>query len=167
VADNNGQNDTPRLIATSTEEDGYLAGFGEPGYFRHFDSERAQAALENKRSAALHRIAADMQRDWSERLAPGGLDRHTAPIQQLAEQRVQLPMQAAGAFSASAGIGGPAGPAFPGMADLPALQASVQGFNSYMNMLTGPMAQQLAMLDDEALQDWYNTIGQKQLMGGG
>jgi len=144
----------------------YGLEFDDPRYFGAFSQPLAQQQLESRREAALGRIAKDMHSDWQQKLAPGGLDRHTAPIQQLAEQRVQLPMQAAGAFSASAGIGGPAGPAFPGMADLPSLQARVQGFNSYMNMLTGPMAQELLMFDEEALQDWYNQMGKTQLAGG-
>lgn len=140
--------------------------FDDPRYFGAFSQDVAQEALEQRRTAALGRIAKDMHADWRQKLAPGGLERHTAPIQQLAQQRVQQPMQAAGAYSASAGIGGPVGPAFPGMADLPALLAKVQGFNSYMNMLTGPMAQELLMFDEESLQDWYNQMGKTQLAGG-
>ena len=140
--------------------------FDDPRYFGAFDPDVAQEELERRRTAALSGIAKDMHAEWRQRLAPGGLERHTAPIQQLAQQRVQQPMQAAGAYSASAGIGGPVGPAFPGMADLPALQAKVQGFSSYMNMLTGPMAQELLMFDEEALQDWYNQMGKTQLAGG-
>jgi len=160
--------DTQKVAARKKQpgDPDYLEGFGEPDYFRTFEQDKAQAALEAYREKALHGFAQKMQPEWAERLGPGGLDRFTAPIQQLAQQRVQQPMQAAGAYSASAGIGGPVGPAFPGMADLPALQAKVQGFSSYMNMLTGPMAQELLMFDEEALQDWYNQMGKTQLAGG-
>jgi len=124
------------------------------------------ASLEDVRRSAIKNIAEAMGADYAQVLGPGGYQGFASPIERVAEQRVNVPMQAAGAYSASAGIGGPVGPAFPGMADLPALLAKVQGFNSYMNMLTGPMAQELAMLDEEALQDWYNQMGKQQMKGG-
>jgi|TARA_Y100000310_G_scaffold85054_1_gene81922 hypothetical protein len=138
-------------------------GFGEPGYIRTYNPEAAQAELEARRNAILHGIAEKRQSEWQQTLGPGGYEKFAAPIQQVAQQRVSVPMQTAAAYSQSAGIGGPAGPAFPGMADLPALQSQIQGFTNYMNMLTGPMAQQLLFLDEEALQDWYNKIGREQL----
>jgi len=139
----------------------------QTGQYRHpYNPEASQAELEAKRNVILTGIAKEMEPRWHETLSPEGYQAFGAPVRQVAMQRVAVPMQGAEAYSASAGISGPVGPAFPGMADLPGIQAKIQSFTGYMNMLTGPMVQQLLMFDQEALQEWYNSIGIEQTRGG-
>ena len=124
----------------------------------------SQEDLERIRNESLRSMAQQTQKAWEPYLQPGGqgLRNFGEPARQAALQQVAMPQQSAAAYSQTAGIGGPVGPAFPGADQMPGMQAKIQSFVSYMNTLTGPMSQELAMLDAEALAEWHDSIGRLQ-----
>ena len=131
---------------------------------RTYDPELAQAGLEQRRTAALQQmVGQEILPAWQQAAGPGGYERRAAPIEALAQQRMTVPYQAGQAYAQTAGVSGPAGAPFPGAASLPILQARQQAFVNQMNLLTGPMAQEIAMLDEEALQAWLNRMNEYTL----
>ena len=131
---------------------------------RTYDPELAQAGLEQSRTKALQQmVGQEILPAWQQAVGPGGYERRAAPIEQLAQQRMTVPYQTGQAYAQTAGISGPAGAPFPGAASLPMLQAQHQAFINQLNLLTGPMAQEIAMLDEEALQAWHNQMNEYTL----
>jgi len=131
---------------------------------KYFHTEQAQEQRETERNIAIKRMAQKTQAAWEPYMGEGGYQRFAAPTRQAALQRVAMPIQAGEAYSASAGVGGPVGPAFPGAAAMPGIEARMQSFIGYMNTLTGPMTQELMFLDAESLEAWQANAARQQML---